>query len=136
MILRFVMLVFGVVLMSISPASGQMIDSKSVVGTWAGILDIQGSDKSPVEVNFSQDGGFKGSVKSEKSGLVTYNGKWRIDGSNVLVDYVSTAATGTANVPAQGRSQWTLTSPKNNTLSGWGVRQADQLKYDVKLTRK
>ena len=135
MILRFVMLVFGV-LMFMSPASAQMVDSKSVVGTWAGILDIQGSDKSPVEVNFGPDGAFKGSVKSEKSGLVNYNGKWRIEGSNVLVDYVSTAATGTANVPAQGRSQWTLTSPKNNTLSGWGVRQADQLKYDVNLTKK
>ena len=136
MILRFVTLVFVALLMFMSPASGQMIDSKSLVGTWAGILDIQGSDKSPVEVSFNSDGGFKGSAKTEKSGLLNYNGKWRMDGQNVLVDYVSTAATGTANVPAQGRSQWTLTSLQNNTLSGWGVRQSDQLKYDVNLKKK
>jgi hypothetical protein len=41
MILRLVTLVFGVLLMFIGPASGHMIDSKSVVGTWVGILDIQ-----------------------------------------------------------------------------------------------
>jgi len=133
---RFVILVFGVLLMFTSPASGQMIDSKSVVGTWAGILDVQGSDRSPVEVNFNSDGGFKGSVKSEKSGLVTYDGKWRIEGPNVLVDYTATAATGTANVPAVGQSSWTLTTLQSNTLSGWGVRQFDNLKYDVKLNKK
>jgi hypothetical protein len=136
MILRLVMLVFGGLLMFTSPASGQMIDSKSVVGTWVGILDIQGSDRSPVEVNFNSDGGFKGSVKSEKSGLVTYDGKWRIEGPNVLVDYQYTAATGTANVPARGLVSWTLTTLQNNTLSGWGLRKFDNLKYDVSLNRK
>ena len=132
---RFVILVFGVLLMFLSPASGQMIDSKSVVGTWVGILDVEG-DKTPAEVNFNSGGKFKGSVKSEKSGLVNYNGKWRIEGPNVLVDYIATAATGTANVPALWRSTWTLTTLQNNTLSGWGVRQSDNLKYDVKLNRK
>ena len=133
---RFVILVFGVLLMFTGPASGQMIDSTSVVGTWVGILDQQGSERTPGEVSFNSDGGFKGSVKSEKSGLVTYDGKWRIEGSNVLVDYTATAATGTANVPALWRSTWTLTTLQNNTLSGWGVRQSDNLKYDVKLNRK
>ena len=136
MMLRLVMLVFGVLLMFISPASGQMIDSKSVVGTWAGMLDIQGSDRTPGEVNFNSDGGFKGSVKNERTGLVTLNGKWRIEGPNVLVDYIATAATGTANVPAQWTSSWTLTSLQNNTLSGWGVRKSDNLQYDVKLNKK
>jgi hypothetical protein len=133
---RFVILVFGVLLMFTSPASGQMIDSKSVVGTWTGMLDVEGSDRTPAEVNFNSGGGFKGSVKSEKSGLVTYDGKWRIEGPNVLVDYTATAATGTANVPTLWQSSWTLTTLQNNTLSGWGVRKFDNLKYDVKLNKK
>src|SRR4030095_17214391 len=132
---RFVILVFGVLLMFLSPASGQMIDSKSVVGTWVGILDVEG-DKTPAEVNFNSGGKFKGSVKSEKSGLVNYDGGWRIEGPNVLVDYIATAATGTANVPALWRSTWTCTTHKNNTLSGGGVVHSDNLKYDVKLKRK
>jgi len=133
---RFVILVFGVLLMFTSSASGQMIDSKSVVGTWVGILDQQGSERTPGEVSFNSDGGFKGSVKSEKSGLVTYDGKWRIEGSNVLVDYTATAATGTANVPALWQSSWTLTKLQNNTLSGRGIRKFDQLQYDVNLNKK
>jgi hypothetical protein len=67
---------------------------------------------------------------------VNYNGKWRIEGPNVLVDYIATAATATANVPAQWTSSWTLTSPQSNTLSGWGVRKSDNLQYDVKLNKK
>jgi len=133
---RFVILVFGVLLMFTSSASGQMIDSKSVVGTWTGMLDVQGSDRTPGEVNFNSDGGFKGSVKNERAGLVTFNGKWRIEGPNVLVDYIATAATATANVPAQWTSSWTLTSPQSNTLSGWGVRKSDNQQYDVKLNKK
>src|SRR4030095_15115446 len=132
---RFVILVFGVLLMFLSPASGQMIDSKSVVGTWVGILDVEG-DKNPAEGHFNSGGKFKGSVKSEKSGLVNYDGGWRIEGPNVLVDYIATAATGTANVPAQWSSSWTLTTLQNNTLSGWGGRKSEHLQYDVKLNRK
>ena len=135
MILRFVMLVFGV-LMFMTPASGQMIDSKSVVGTWAGMLDVQGSDRTPGEVSFNQDGGFKGTAKNQTVGLVTMNGKWRIEGSNVLVDYVATPTTATANTPVNWTSSWTLTAPQNNTLSGRGVRKSDNQQYDVKLNKK
>jgi hypothetical protein len=136
MMLRLVVLVFGVLLMFISPASGQTIDSKSVVGTWAGMLDVQGSDRTPGEVSFNSDGGFKGSVKNQTVGLVTMNGKWRIEGQNVLVDYVATPTTATANTPPMWTSSWTLTSPQSNTLSGFGIRKSDNLQYDVKLNKK
>lgn len=134
MIVRLVMLVFGVLLMCISPASGQ-IKSQDVVGTWVGVLELTG-DKSPVEVEFKPDGAFGGSVRTAKEGLVQYKGGWRIEGANVLVSYVSDAATGSANVPAVGRSSWTLTTLQGNSLSGWGIRQSDNLQYDVKLNKK
>ena len=135
MIVRLAMLVFGALLLSISPASAQMIESKDVVGTWAGVLELTG-DKNPVEVEFKPDGTFGGSVKTAKEGLVTYKGGWRTDGQKVLVDYIATAATGTANVPSVGTSSWTLTKPQANALSGFGIRKSDNLQYDVKLNKK
>jgi len=134
MIVRFVMLVFGVLLMCMSPASAQ-INNQDIVGTWAGVVDLTG-EKSPVEVDFKSDGGFGGSVKSAKEGLVRYKGKWRIEGSNVLVDYIADAATGTANVPGVWTSSWTLTKPQANALSGFGIRKSDNLQYDVRLNKK
>ena len=134
MMVRFAMVVVGVLLMSISPASAQ-IKSQDIVGTWAGVLELTG-DKSPVEVNFTSDGKMTGSVKTAKEGLVRYKGGWRIDGAKVLVDYVADAATGTANVPAVGTSSWTLTKPQANALSGFGIRKSDNLQYDVKLNKK
>jgi hypothetical protein len=134
MIVRLVMLVFGVLLMCISPASGQ-IKSPDVVGTWVGVLELTG-DKSPVEVEFKSDGGFGGSVKTAKEGLVRYKGGWKIEGANVLVNYVADAATGSANVPAQWASSWTLTTLQGKSLSGFGIRKSDNLQYDVKLNKK
>lgn len=134
MIVRLVTLVFGVLLMCFSPASGQ-IKSQDVVGTWVGVLELTG-DKNPVEVEFKPDGAFGGSVRTQKEGLVRYKGGWRIEGANVLVSYVADAATGSANVPAVGRSSWTLTTLQGNALSGWGTRESDNLRYDVKLNKK
>ena len=134
MVARLVMLVVGVLLMCISPASGQ-IKNEDVVGTWVGVVELTG-DKSPVEVDFKSDGGFGGSVKSAKEGLVRYKGKWRTEGQNVLVEYVADAATGTANVPGVWTSSWTLTKPQANSLSGFGIRKSDNLQYDVKLNKK
>jgi len=134
MIVRLVMLVFGVLLMSISPASGQ-IKNEDIVGKWAGVVELTG-DKSPVEVEFTKDGKFGGSVKSAKEGLVRYKGGWRTEGDKVLVDYVADAATGTANVPGVWSSSWTLNKLQGNALSGWGVRKSDNLQYDVKLNKK
>jgi hypothetical protein len=120
--------------MCISPASGQ-IKNPDVVGTWVGVLELTG-DKSPVEVEFKSDGGFGGSVRTTKEGLVRYKGGWRIEGAKVLVDYVADAATGTANVPAVWSSSWTLTTLQGKSLSGWGIRKSDNLQYDVKLNKK
>ena len=120
MIVRLVMLVFGVLLMCISPASGQ-IKSPDVVGTWVGVLELTG-DKSPVEVEFKSDGGFGGSVKTQKEGLVREKGGWRIEGANVLVDYVADAATGSANVPAGGSRSWTWSTLNGKSLCGRGIR--------------
>jgi hypothetical protein len=121
MIVRLVMLVFGVLLMCISPASGQ-IKSPDVVGTWVGVLELTG-DKSPVEVEFKSDGGFGGSVKTAKEGLVLYKGGWKIEGANVVVNY-RYAATGPQMCRPWG--EWWTDDAQGKSLSGFvlEVRQS------------
>ena len=68
MIVRLVMLVFGVLLMGISPASGQ-IKNRRRRRDLGGGSELTAT-KARSRLKFKSDGGSAGSVKTQKEGLV------------------------------------------------------------------
>ena len=122
-------LALGALLAAALGASAQEA-SKDVIGRWAGTMRAAaaGGGPMPLEVEFKPDGVFTGSVTSPQVGLMTYEGRWKADGSTVMVEY--TAQAGTRRV----QTSWSL-KQDGDTLNGTGVRSADQIRLDINLKR-
>jgi uncharacterized protein (TIGR03066 family) len=104
-------------------------DSKQVVGKWAGMLRAAGQSPAPAEVEFKPDGTVEGTSNAAQAGLVSYAGRWKVNGDTILVDFNAEGSRG-------GKSEvsWTL-KLEGDELSGSALRKVNLLRYDVGLKR-
>jgi len=117
-------------LFAVAPTTSaqETFDAKQIVGKWVGTIQAVGLPPSPVEVEFKPDGAFEGQSRTARFGPVSYAGRWKTEGTVILVEYTARSSQGSSEVA------WTL-EQDGKVLGGTGFNKTIQNPFGVSLAR-
>lgn len=122
-------IVVALIAVALTASAQVSLEASEVVGKWAGTLHAAGRSPATVEVEFRPDGAFEGESNGTRSDEeVSYEGRWRVEGRTIRVDFTAEGADKESEV------SWRL-KRNDGELTGVAVRRLGRLRYDVRLRR-
>jgi len=120
-------IVCALVAVAVTVSAQWSFDAKQVAGKWVGTLQAAGRSSAEVQVEFKSDGVFEGTSNAGQADEVSYEGRWKIDGTTIHVEFTAEGSERESEVT------WKL-KRNGSELSGSAVRRLGKFRYDVTLT--
>jgi hypothetical protein len=121
--------VCAVVGIAVTASAQSGLDANQIVGRWWGEGQAGSGTPARFQVEFKPDGILEGGATTAQFGHVTYSdGRWKIQGETLLVEYVASSPTGKSEVELVLRQA-------GEELTGTGIRKAENRRFNVQLRR-